>query len=137
MSYLQENKIEILTNLFNRSQRLVWAILFVMLAGIFTLSGAVMNTAVVENNGGRMPVRSSYEYSTDQHFTYVEDSSIKYPLLTDRFPFKNYIYSIGDLTMFIGIILNIILSVYLVMVAHKLEKIKKRHSNILKGGNNG
>jgi len=64
-----------------------------------------MNLLAISDNGGRMPVKD-LGYETDRHFSFEENSEVKYWFFSDIIYIGNYIASIGDIGMVIGVILS-------------------------------
>jgi hypothetical protein len=75
---------------------------FIVLYILLIMSGGLMNISAVMHNGGRMPVWSDTDYSTDTHFTFQDTSSIKKFLLTDWIYIRIGYTSIGDLFILAG-----------------------------------
>jgi hypothetical protein len=93
---------------------------------IVCMFGMLFNFLAVTKNEGRMPVLSSYSYSTQTHYTYSENNEVNLPYFTDRFNINGDVHSIGDLLMsasFLGIIIN---SVFLIKQENELAKLKRR-----------
>ena len=66
-----------------------------------------MNLVAVFENDCRMPVKFTYfNYDSDRHFSYTENSEVNYPFLSDKYYFEYYDYlvsfSIGDVFVLIG-----------------------------------
>ena len=109
-------------------------ILFLEFSLIFlNLFGGYLNILVQNNNNGRMPVYDksinsavgitlSY-YEDDQHFSYSNPKSIKYPILSDIIPMFGNIYSIGDLIMYLSMFLWIPMFAATLFYSYKAWKV--------------
>lgn len=92
---------------------------------IIILYGVAANFTAVTKNNGKMPVKDIYlSYETDTHFSYLEDSEIKNPKLSDKYrlnlPNYRYImYSIGDVLLTLGASICIFSVIYLNWVVYR------------------
>jgi len=97
-----------------------------VLAAFATLFGAICNVATVVANGGRMPVIEDgcpYGFVLDSRHI-CSGTGVKLNLLIDRFHFGNYIYSPGDFIIFVGQVLAIAASMFLIRdLLRKISKI--------------
>ena len=97
--------------------------LFLIILHQIFMAGMFFNFIVMTNNGGRMPVELSYNYSDYDHFSYQNKSEISYHYYSDIYLIFGCIYSLGDLLMLavvfviIGLLLyrigNIAISLYI------------------------
>lgn len=72
---------------------------------VLLVIGAMMNFVVIGVNNGYMPVITNYEVDLKVgHHHYVEDcNNIKMCHLADKYKFRNYYYSKGDITIYLGL----------------------------------
>lgn len=74
-----------------------------------SLIGAVLNLAVISENGGRMPVYFMEEVDSEKHFSFTNFEEVKFPYLSDiiHLEGKKYYanFSIGDILIVGGFIL--------------------------------
>jgi hypothetical protein len=101
-------------------QLLYYTIIFLI---VFFFGGAC-NFLAIQHNGGRMPVLYNYTYSSDTHFMYQNPFEIKMWLLSDIFPSKWGVFSIGDVFLTIGASVAIFLLFWYLIRKIKL-KIKR------------
>ena len=83
------------------------------------------NSIAIIENGGKIPVLSAYGFETEEHFSYQEKSEVNFPILTDKYPLFNYIYSIRDLIIFVSFGFLLIISGKVLYFNRKLGKIRK------------
>lgn len=74
---------------------------------VIFLLGMNFNASVEYTNGGRMPVFEKDYRDTEEHFSFNEWNEVSNPHLSDIIKIGNYIYSIGDLLMYIGGVLMV------------------------------
>ena len=80
-------------------------LLFIVLMGFIAfIGGSMMNNRALLERDGRMPVKD-LGYDTKTHVSFSDDSELISPLLADRFHYKNYIFSIGDVFYYLGLTL--------------------------------
>ena len=91
---------------------------------IFILIGAIFNLYVMVNNNSKMPV-SCCGYEDNIHFNYNPyNNSVKYTILSDRYPIYGEILSVGDILMFLG--LTITIMYFIIFLTYTLfKKVKK------------
>jgi hypothetical protein len=83
----------------NREVILILAFLFFALATV----GWDFNETATHSNGCKMPVKAlGIVSSSTTHFTYINDSQVNNPKLTDRFTVGSTSYSLGDFLIYIG-----------------------------------
>lgn len=70
---------------------------------LFMLVGASANFVAMTDNNGKMPFYSQIDYSSTTHFSFQNKDEINHYYLTDIIPFRNALFSIGDLIMFCGL----------------------------------
>ncbi len=104
-------------------------VLIVLFCGLF-LIGVIFNTWVQKANGGKMPFKLSiiyegvYSYSDDTHFSYTDNSEVKYPILTDIIKTPFGIASLGDFFMvFFGLFI-FLMGIYLVFLSVELKRLE-------------
>jgi hypothetical protein len=85
----------------------LWARFF-LFAFLF-LCGGILNLAVVQRNGGRMPVYNpSFYFQSNTHFAYYDRADVNFWIATDIIDVKFCIISIGDIIVlcsFLGMII--------------------------------
>ena|SRR3990167_1485618 len=88
----------------NTLHKIMFSLISLLMGVIITFIGANLNMEVVNANSCRMPVlfQSQYQYVTETHFTFQNFSEINKSHLADQYHFREYIYSIGDVFLFIG-----------------------------------
>ncbi len=96
---------------------------------IMIMLGGSLNIYVMEANGNKMPVLTYDSYETDTHFTFQNDSEIKFPMLADRHTGficrPGYVCSIGDYIMFILYPLFVLGGIFFIVYYIKAKKLKK------------
>ena len=102
----------------NKEQILLFGNFFL----IAVLFGVSFNFAVMINNQGKMPVLQEGNYSDSHHFSYLNNSEINYPYLSDIIPLFNYFWSIGDLIVLIGVTGFVLFSIIYIKV--NLKEVK-------------
>ena len=85
--------------------------LIIIIAQAVFMVGVFGNYMAIVGNDCKMPVLSSYNYDSDEHFSYQDKEEVNYHIFTDIIPIKNYLASIGDLLM-IGSIATMITSLF-------------------------
>lgn len=79
-----------------------------LIIGIFFvlifLVGGLSNLFVVNSNENKMPVKYFYSFQGEKHFSYIEKDEVKFWYLSDVFELSNFIFSIGDFFLFLGLI---------------------------------
>lgn len=80
------------------------ALLITLLFTQILIFGIISNFIVMINNNGDMPVKADFDYSDNAHFTYQDNKDVKYWYLSDIIEFKNSIWSIGDILIYIGLV---------------------------------
>lgn len=106
----------------------IYQIMFVA----FSLSflGITFNFNAIVENGGRMPVLSAFHFETDSHFTYEVKDSINYWYLTDIIQFGDYIYSVGDVLIYLAFAMSLLTGAIWVHHLYSLSRKSRKH----KGG---
>lgn len=102
------NKVLQKFNMINKKQlekKLKKRLIYMSIILNFFLLFGIMNLLAISDNGGRMPVKD-LGYETDRHFSFEENSEVKYWFFSDIIYIGNYIASIGDIGMVIGVILS-------------------------------
>jgi len=103
----------------------IYLFLFLIIITI-SISGAIMNTYVCYTNSKKMPVKTTSTFSSDTHFSYVDDLEVNNSIFTDRFKSKNgFYYSIGDTLMCLCIYLTFIVSTFMLCANYKKMRIIK------------
>lgn len=97
---------------------------------LICLCGMTMNFVVMINNHGKMPVKGSvYEinYESDWQWMYFQSNEqVEYPLLADQVNiYGRRMFSIGDITMFVGMLILLISGTYNNILTRRFEKIIK------------
>lgn len=109
--------------------RLTITLLLFVIFFMVAVVGAMSNMHAVSSNGGKMPVKAEYALDhSPTHFYFTDYSTIKLPLLVDRFQIKNYIYSIGDFLIYFGAFTTIVTGIFMLIFSFKLNKIKRRYN---------
>jgi len=79
---------------------------------LIVIMGVLLNFIVMSSNDDLMPVKSDYVYEDNKHFTYLENSEIKHPMLSDWIGFQTDKFilkaSPGDVLIILGVVLLII-----------------------------
>jgi len=86
--------------------------------------GMVFNFIVVSQNGGKMPVKSIYNFETDEHFSFNLDEEVKHHRFADRYKIGRFIFSLGDFVMLFSFITLLIMGSIQIKQSIKLEKLK-------------
>jgi len=73
--------------------------------------GAIFNILAISTNGGRMPVKD-LGYETNIHSSYENYEDINFPIYSDRFNIGDSIVSLGDIIMFLSMLLITIMVVW-------------------------
>jgi hypothetical protein len=94
-----------------------------LLSIVIVLFGGILNSVVIEANGGKMPVIGGIP--DESHFNFIESSEVNHYLLTDIINIGSRIYSIGDLIMYSGFCFVVISFLLINIVAHKERKLMK------------
>jgi hypothetical protein len=78
-------------------------IMFINMFLFLVLAGGITNVLVVSTNDGRMPVlTNNWELNTSTHFSYSNPEEVRDPHLTDRYHLFNAYFSLGDVLMWVG-----------------------------------
>jgi len=86
--------------------------------------GLFSNTLVIKSNNDKMPFLSDYKYEDNEHFSFQIENKPKFWIFSDIIPAGDYIFSIGDILMFQGILtIPFLLSLYLYL---KIKKSKRK-----------
>lgn len=104
-------------------------LIIVSLSIFLILIGSGLNQLVVSANNKKMPVLTNKSFETVEHFSFnFEDYYPKYWILSDIISVKikdiHYIFSVGDLFIFQGII---IIPFCLFYYSYLLAKIQTKH----------
>lgn len=99
-------------NLFNLDTKLKKEILYKKLLIIslvinLVFVGALLNINAMIANGGKMPVPANSYWTEDEAHIPLDNPQLAY--LTDKIPFLNYIWSIGDFVMIGAFIIVVVL----------------------------
>lgn len=87
---LRQNKI-------TRPERMLFTAICAL---VILLIGAASNFLAVTSNECRMPVLiKEYSFKDSTHFSFKEDSEVRFPLLSDRITLYKNIVSVGDIIM--------------------------------------
>lgn len=119
---------------YKKQIRTIQSIILISIILLFvSVFGGFLNDFVVSKNSGMMPV-----YYENCFYSYFENNGhnvystcqnkevINYYFLSDIIPFKNSIYSIGDILMLLAIYGNLILLIILVHISMKYRRKKRR-----------
>jgi len=82
------------------------------------LLGIISNYIVFSSNGFLMPVKTDYEFKNNMYFNYINNSEVKFWMLSDIIGFEteNYIirFSLGDVLIIMGLIFWAIVQIKMV-----------------------
>lgn len=119
------NKREIKSSHSDKNPTLKELALLGIILGMFILVlGATFNFEALSSNGGFMPVKVNYDYKSDSHFSYQENSEVNNWFFTDFIELDNSIWSIGDFFLIFGFIVQAMFLLNYVYLHHRKE-IKK------------
>jgi len=71
---------------------------------VVVLLGGVMNFQAVASNGGKMPAKLDFAYEGEKHFSFQNDSEVKYPVFADRYSIGDLMFSLGDIFLVGGLV---------------------------------
>lgn len=135
----EKNKIinELRFNLLSLHYNKIEILLSITIAFMIIFIGAILNTACIMMNNGRMPVYTENYINSFTHFNFNNINEIKLFDFSDKFNIKfsnGYIlfFSVGDILVVIGILLISVCIVNLVFMLVKENKIKKIIKNAYK-----
>lgn len=74
--------------------------------------GATMNAFTSKYNNNKMPVLTNYHFEDNTHFSYQDKSKVKLWIFSDIIPIGEYMYSIGDILLYLGMMVNVTLIIY-------------------------
>jgi len=105
--------------------------------GMFLCSfGAMFNIGVIINNGGRMPVLSDCDLSTERHFSFQDFDEVNYPYFADIIKVKNPFgnqsgwVSVGDLMILFSVLFLVCSTIiFTIKIAKFNKRIKKKYGN--------
>lgn|SRR3990167_9694480 len=83
--------------------------------------GMGLNFEVVFSNDNKMPVKTNWDYVTKTHFSYQDKTEINHWYFSDIIRFGGYIYSIGDVLIYLGYLGHFI-TIGLVIKLKKLNR---------------
>jgi hypothetical protein len=92
------------------------------------VAGGIMNVQTILNNGCKMPVKTDNGigiYKDSIHFSFINDAEINNSMFSDRIRIKNYIYSIGDFTIYFWAVIFLVSATYSIIFCYQLNKMKK------------
>lgn len=89
---------------------------------VIIMIGILCNFSVMVSNLGKMPVKSIYNFSDERHFSFQDNSQIKYPFFADKIECFGWIASIGDFIMFFGLVAYFVLLGKFILKRRKLKK---------------
>lgn len=113
--------------------RLTYLFLGILLSFVFIFSGSTLNSIVVTENGGKMPVYApGFNYETDRHFSISSLEEIKKPMLADIHSIMptrtlSLYYSIGDVLLVAGALMSLIFASLITIQAYKINKFSKKN----------
>ena len=101
---------------------IIYSIFFI----VIMLVGALTNCYALTTNGGRMPVQTDKYYIDETyHFAYKDKEEVKMYWTTDIIPlFGRSFWSIGDVFIISGSIMNIVFCSKLILLGRKGKKRK-------------
>jgi hypothetical protein len=85
-----------------------------LISSSFMMYGTNLNNKAIRSNDCKMPVISIVDYETERHRHYADHTKINNIHLVDIYPYRGWMYSIGDIIIIIGqglLILGVIILV--------------------------
>lgn len=86
--------------------------------------GVLFNFIAITSNAGKMPFLFEYSYSSNTHFSFQNMSEVNNSFLTDIIPVGSILYSIGDLILYLGSTIMIILLIFMSFGKYSIFKKK-------------
>lgn len=104
--------------------------LFMLFSVMLVLIGVSFNSKAITSNDCKMPVKTTFSFSSNDHFAYYSPNQVNNWLLTDIFDTGRYIWSIGDFLMILGFISYSVLIVFLLIESVKIVKSLKNYRSV-------
>lgn len=91
-------------------KNIVFILTIIIISLFISIIGHTFNFVAMVENQGKMPVLIEHKgilSNSEYHFIYNDKSEVNYWYLTDIFKINKFYYSLGDITMLIGVIISL------------------------------